>query len=115
MAGLWAYWDKIPGHERATFTIITTQGNELLSKIHNNPKLNEPRMPAIIDKKFEETWLSEDLASQDIKELMKPYDSSDMIAYPVRKLRGKNAVGNNKIVIEPYNYEELTTQQGWLF
>jgi len=115
VAGLWSYWDSVPGHERATFTIITTSGNELISQIHNNPKLKGPRMPVIIPKDDEIQWLDNNIKLEEASELLKPFTSEQLEAYPVRKLRGKYAVGNNQLAIEPYQYTELTSEQGSLF
>ncbi|HPQ07845.1 MAG TPA: SOS response-associated peptidase [Bacteroidia bacterium] len=53
-AGLWNEWvDKETGEIINTYTILTTQANELMSKIHNTKK----RMPVIIKKGFEKDWL----------------------------------------------------------
>lgn len=42
LAGLWSDWeDKETGEKLTTFSIVTTKGNDLLAKIHNNPKLEE--------------------------------------------------------------------------
>lgn len=55
-AGLWSGWkDKITGEILNTFTIITTEANELLSVIHNSKK----RMPIIIKKENEKDWLND--------------------------------------------------------
>ena len=40
-----------------SFTIVTTEGNELLKKIHNNPKLKGPRMPLILSDETADHWL----------------------------------------------------------
>lgn len=40
-----------------TFSIVTTTGNQLLSKIHNNPKLKESRMPVILHEELADKWL----------------------------------------------------------
>ena len=42
LAGMHDEWvDKETGELIKSFTIVTTPGNELMSKIHNNPKLKE--------------------------------------------------------------------------
>lgn len=54
-AGLWNIWvDKNTGEILHTYTIITREANELMSKIHNIKK----RMPFILPKEFEYDWLS---------------------------------------------------------
>lgn len=53
-AGLYSEWlDKSTGELRNTYTIITTEANQLMSKIHNTKK----RMPVIIATDNEQDWL----------------------------------------------------------
>lgn len=53
-AGLWNSWtDKSTGQLLQTFTIITTEANELMSEIHNTKK----RMPVILHPYAEKDWL----------------------------------------------------------
>lgn len=73
-AGLWEVWgpDKLE-----TFTIITTENNELIEPIHN-------RMPVILHEKYEAVWLDPELRDVDkLKELLKPYPSDEMEMYEV--------------------------------
>lgn len=54
-AGLWNIWkDSDSGEMIHTYTILTTEANELMSKIHNSKK----RMPVIIRPEFESSWLN---------------------------------------------------------
>jgi putative SOS response-associated peptidase YedK len=56
-AGLWSEWiDKSTGELLKTYTILTTEANELMSKIHNSKK----RMPVIVSKETEKKWLEGD-------------------------------------------------------
>jgi len=114
LAGLWEEWvDKSTGEILKTFTIVTTKGNDLLAKIHNNPKLKEPRMPVILNNKDVEDWLNpderQDLKSK-IQELIKPFPQDELSAFTVRKLRGKEAVGNIPDAIIEHKYEELKVE-----
>lgn len=53
-AGIWNNWvDKSTGEIISTYTILTTEANELMAKIHNSKK----RMPVLINKANEENWL----------------------------------------------------------
>lgn len=53
-AGLFSEWtDKSTGEIINTYTILTTEANELMSKIHNTKK----RMPIIVSADNEQTWL----------------------------------------------------------
>lgn len=53
-AGLWNEWvDKNNGEIIKSYTILTTEANEFMSKIHNSKK----RMPFILNKEDEFKWL----------------------------------------------------------
>src|SRR5262249_59190851 len=49
-AGLWDVWRRPDGKRVESFTIITTEPNELIEPIHN-------RMPVILQAGEEEQWL----------------------------------------------------------
>jgi putative SOS response-associated peptidase YedK len=49
-AGLWDVWRKPDGKRVESFTIITTQPNELVRPVHN-------RMPVILRQEDEDQWL----------------------------------------------------------
>ena len=49
-AGLWDVWRKPDGGKVESFTIITTEPNELIEPIHN-------RMPVILRPEDEDQWL----------------------------------------------------------
>ena len=53
-AGLFSEWtDRETGEIRPTFSILTTQANEVMSEIHNTKK----RMPVILKPEDESAWL----------------------------------------------------------
>jgi putative SOS response-associated peptidase YedK len=95
-AGLYDVWRDKEGKELKTYTIITTEPNELLEPIHN-------RMPAILEKQDEVTWLNPDVTEPDrLIKLLHPYPSEEMEAYPVSRL--VNAPANDtKAILEPVN------------
>jgi putative SOS response-associated peptidase YedK len=70
-------WRKPDGKKVESFTIITTEPNELIEPIHN-------RMPVILQPEDEEQWLD---ASRTpfvkAKSLLKPYPEELMDAYDV--------------------------------
>lgn len=114
LAGVWDSW-RGNGMERTTVSIVTTRANKLMQRIHNNPKTSDgPRMPLILSQEKEKEWLTVDDENQ-LKELMVPFDESEMEAYTVPRLKGKQAVGNTESAIIKYDYHELTTQQTGLF
>ena len=49
-------------YEGSTFTILTTEANPLMERIHNTKK----RMPVILPQELEETWLTEGLTKADV-------------------------------------------------
>lgn len=78
MAGIHAQWtNPDTGRSVYTFSIITTEANELMSYIHNT----NFRMPVILHKEDEEKWLYPELKDNDIKSLMKPFEDDLMDAY----------------------------------
>ncbi|MBX2968314.1 MAG: hypothetical protein KF803_03000 [Cyclobacteriaceae bacterium] len=50
-----------------------------------------------------------------IQELAQPYSETELEAYTVRRLRGKEAVGNSPVAQERYSYVDLEQSQGNLF
>jgi putative SOS response-associated peptidase YedK len=105
MAGIWESWEnKSTGEILRTFSIITTEANPLLAKIHNTKK----RMPVILKQDDEGKWLGTELNTDEIKSLLKPYDKDDLEAHPVSKLitaKGKNK--NVPEVMDKFDYPEL--------
>lgn len=93
-AGLWDSWRGANGEELHTYTIVTTQANELMAPIHD-------RMPVILEKQYEEPWLDTNI--EDVHLLhtfLKPYDSSKMSSFRVSK--EVNVVKtNNATLVEP--------------
>ena len=111
LAGLWSEW-KNPdtGGILNTFSIVTTKGNALMAKIHNNPKLLEPRMPVILPTDLEDKWLNsinDELDIKAIQELIREYPEDELQGHTVAKLRGKEYTGNVETISEKVIYEEL--------
>ncbi|MCG8696582.1 MAG: SOS response-associated peptidase [Bacteroidales bacterium] len=111
VAGLWEEWlDKETGELVTTFTVVTTKANEMMAKIHNSPKISEPRMPLILEEKMANDWLTiienED-DKKKINSLIQPQSNIEFEAYTVKALRAKNATGNIPEVSEEFIYGEL--------
>lgn len=82
-AGLWEHWkDKVTGQPLETYTIITTETNELTATIHN-------RMPVILALKDYERWLTPGDSARLPIDLLRPFDEDQMTAWKVSA-----AVGN---------------------
>lgn len=95
MAGLWSHWiSKTSDDEVFSFTIITTEPNDLLKGYHN-------RMPVILHEKDEARWLDPTIQHADkLKELLRPYPAEAMTCHAVA--RGALRPGNDgPMCIEP--------------
>lgn len=79
-AGLCEYWKDEKGKELNTFTIITTNADSLVSKIHN-------RMPVILPMEKEKKWLDPQLRPEEIEKILKhPLSAREMEAYQISTL-----------------------------
>lgn len=111
LAALWEDWkDPATGQPLRTFSIVTCAGNDLLRRIHNNPKLEGPRMPVILTEAEEALWLAPISSTGDeqaLQRIIKPYPADGMTAHPVRALLGKEGIGNAPEASEPFAYPEL--------
>jgi putative SOS response-associated peptidase YedK len=94
-AGLWDRWtDKATGQTLETYTVITTDPNELMEPIHN-------RMPVILHRKDYERWLAVADAAHLPVDLLRPYPAEEMKAWRVGKDVG-NVRNNRPELIEPF-------------
>ena len=77
-AGLYDVWtDKMTGREIHSYTIITTEPNALVGRIHN-------RMPAILHREDEAAWLNPDTTEPaELLPLLKPCPADRMEEWPV--------------------------------
>ncbi len=78
MAGIWDRWKDKEGNVIQSFSIITTEPNELMEKIHT-------RMPVILPRACEKIWLG-DTGPDELASLLKPYPAEEMMAYPISHL-----------------------------
>ncbi|KAK7293207.1 hypothetical protein RJT34_16070 [Clitoria ternatea] len=80
-AALYDSWQNSEGETLYTFTIVTTSSSSALQWLHD-------RMPVILgDKNSIDTWLSGSISS--FKSVLKPYEESDLMWYPVTPAMGK--------------------------
>jgi putative SOS response-associated peptidase YedK len=111
LAGLWSEWYHPETHGKTnSFSIVTTVGNSMMAKIHNNPKIKGPRMPLILLDELEDQWLNpveNDFDQQKIQDLIQSYPDEELKAHTVRKLRGKEYAGNVKYISDNVVYEEV--------
>ncbi len=86
-AGLYDIYKDPEGHELHTFTIVTTEANELVAPIHN-------RMPVILPRQAEDEWLDPTVTDPfQVTRLLKPFPADLMEVYPVSKK--VNSPGND--------------------
>lgn len=86
-AGLWERWtDKVTNQPLETYTIITTEPNELTAPIHN-------RMPVILSPKDFERWMAPADPAQLPVDLLRPCDADQMTRWKVGTAVG--SVRNN--------------------
>ncbi|MBW4630619.1 MAG: SOS response-associated peptidase [Iphinoe sp. HA4291-MV1] len=95
-AGLWEQWRSQSGRsapspvgaasvigedeEIASCTILTTEANELVQPVHE-------RMPVILQEQDYDVWLNPEVQTSEVlQQLLHPYPSEAMTAYPVSKV-----------------------------
>jgi putative SOS response-associated peptidase YedK len=91
-AGLWEIWKSPEGPDVRSCTIITTQPNSLLEPIHN-------RMPVILPPNAYSRWLApEDRQPPQLNDLLIPYPSTDMVAFPVSRMVNSPQVDSPELI-----------------
>ncbi|MEO6406240.1 MAG: SOS response-associated peptidase [Ferruginibacter sp.] len=83
MAAIWQPWtDKETGEHLETFAIVTTEANNIMSRVHNK----KHRMPVILTEEFAYEWIFADLSEERIHQIASfQYPSEEMDAYTIRK------------------------------
>jgi putative SOS response-associated peptidase YedK len=102
LAGLWERWQPKEGEPLETFTVLTTDPNELMEPIHN-------RMPVILAAGDYPRWLDIANSAQPPVDLLRPFPAEKMVAWPVSDRVGN--VRNN----DPELLDELQASEGHLF
>ncbi len=93
-AGLWETWkDQASGKELRTYTILTTDPNELTKQIHS-------RMPVIVEPKDYERWKAPTDSAHLPVDLLTPYPAEQLKAWKVGRTVG-NTRNNNPGLIAP--------------
>lgn len=102
MAGLCDIWtNPDTGEEVRTFSIVTTQANQLMEKIHNTKK----RMPVILNEENERQWISKGIPNENHMSLMKPDEQVKIKAHTISKsISSRNADPGEKGIIAPFDY-----------
>ncbi len=85
-AGLWDAWKEPDGGWLQSFSIVTTEANELMSSVHT-------RMPVILHPRDYTRWLSREVTERPPIDLLRPFESDEMKASACNPLVGN--VRNN--------------------
>lgn len=101
IAGLWETWRSPEGPVIPSFTLITMPPNELMANIHD-------RMPAILLPEYERLWLSNELSTQDLLQILHPYPSDQMHAFPVSPAVNRVSQNDPSLIV-PVGPELLST------
>jgi putative SOS response-associated peptidase YedK len=105
LAGLWERWkDRKVGTELLTFTVITTDPNEVVEQLHD-------RMPCIIPEKDYDRWLQPSDPDRPPIDLLRPFDADKMTARKVDKAVG-NVKNDSPQLIEPASTTPNEVDQG---
>ena len=100
LAGLWDVWRKPDGKKIESFTIITTEPNELIETLHN-------QMPAILRAEDEEEWLDATRTSfAKAQSLLKPFPPELMDAHDVSPVVN-SARYDGPECIQPFSDDEI--------
>lgn len=92
MAGLCSTWKDPDEKEIDTFTIITTNANEIVGTIHD-------RMPVIFNPEEERKWIDPLFDFNKAGQYLLPYGESDMVVYPVSTFVNNPKNDNPEILI----------------
>ncbi|NVJ45605.1 MAG: SOS response-associated peptidase [Cytophagia bacterium] len=109
-AGLWDSWtDPDTGEVVNTFAIITTEPNEMMQVIHNNPKAHSgSRMPVMLIPDEWDTWLDGEMTIEEVQAMCQPFPTDGMQAWPVRQgLKDRGVDANIPKVQEKMSFPEL--------
>jgi putative SOS response-associated peptidase YedK len=104
LAGIYDNWiESNTGEIFSTFSIVTTEANDLMANIHNSGK----RMPVILSRSAEKQWISTSTSESDALNMLIPCPSDVLSAHTISPLiNSKNANRNTPEVIAPYKYAQ---------
>ncbi|MFA5828696.1 MAG: SOS response-associated peptidase [Candidatus Shapirobacteria bacterium] len=90
-AGLWEEWTDPNGVKLQTYTIITTDSNQLISPIHD-------RMPVILKPQSEKTWLDDKTSPDSLLALLKPFSPSSMLSTQVSDRLNRSSENDPRLI-----------------
>jgi len=75
-AGLYEYWQSAPEQWERTFTIVTTDANDLMRPVHD-------RMPVILSDEAADAWMLQKQTVGDLRTMLAPAPEGWLVATPV--------------------------------
>jgi putative SOS response-associated peptidase YedK len=91
-AVLYDVWQRPDGEGFYTFTIITTEADESMAKLHN-------RMPVILARELEDAWIDPELTkAQDVLDVLSHSTGLELDAYPVSRMVNKPSVDSELLI-----------------
>lgn len=107
LAGLYSEWlNKENGELISTFTIITTEANQMMAEIHNSKK----RMPAILGKDDEKKWIDINISPAAASGMLKPCPDEILKAHTIGPLiNSRYANKNTPDIIKEYHRDIKNT------
>ena len=105
LGGVYDTWiNAATGESSRSFSIVTTQANSLMEKIHNLKR----RMPLILPPKHSKLWINSNTDLQQVKSLIQPCEPRLMEAYTISR-SANNARLNRNLpeIMKEVKYPEL--------
>lgn len=90
-AGLYDTWQATAGETLVSYTIITTNADDLMAPVHD-------RMPVILTRDGERRWLSGTLSHDEMREILVPCTSGTLEAHPVSQRVNSTAVNDEQLI-----------------
>lgn len=93
--------------KRSTYTLITTEANDIMKNIHNGGD-NKGRMPLFLPLELSKKWLMEDLSEEEYESLLAFKMPSENLNYhPVFTIRSPKLRPDDKAKNELYDWDKL--------
>jgi putative SOS response-associated peptidase YedK len=91
-AGLYDTWTTPAGEDLYTFTIITTEADPFMAKLHN-------RMPVILARELEDDWLDPEITqAQDVLDVLSRSTGLELDAYPVSQMVNRPSMDSELLI-----------------
>jgi putative SOS response-associated peptidase YedK len=91
-AGVWESWKDAEGREWKTYSIITTEPNKEMKRIHN-------RMPVILHPADEADWLEPSKTTKEaIEPLLRPYEDNGLELFKVSDAVNSTRNNNQQLI-----------------